>query len=149
MMSKLISIALVFIIVSCSSAPASPTSTPTPDICGPDAMMEYYDTIRDVGRRFDDAETLANNTSRMNLPPVIGDLQAIRRDAEDLIVPDCAKDAQDLLVKYMNSTIDGYLAFMSDEADSTVSSYFKAASNYMNQYSIELEKMIALPTPGG
>ena len=65
-------------------ATATPAYTPTPDPCSPNEIVQYLDAIRDVARRFDDAVELANVTPRASLQPAIADLQAIRRDTEDL-----------------------------------------------------------------
>lgn len=73
----------------------------------------YVGVLGDVIARWDDANTLANSTSRMSLAPQIAVLQGIRREAEALNVPDCATVAHSYLIEYMNQTIDDYMVFMS------------------------------------
>jgi hypothetical protein len=73
----------------------------------------YVGMLGDVVARWDDANTLANSTSRMSLAPQIAVLQGIRREAEALNIPDCATIAHGYLIEYMNQTIDDYVAFMS------------------------------------
>ena len=115
--------------------------TPTPDPCSPTEIDKYLDAIRDVSRRFDDASMLANNTPRMSLPPVISDMQVIRRQAEDLKVPDCAATAKGVLVRYMNAVIDAFTAFLGQESDSAVSAHFDTASTLMDRYLDEMSRL--------
>jgi len=77
----------------------------------------------------------------MSLPPAIADLQTIRREAEDLEVPVCAVSAKNALVTYMNATIDGFIAFLSDEPDTKVNAAFKKANELSKDY---LEAMLKL-----
>ena len=129
-----LSILISFLISSCggTSAPSGPTQTPDP--CSPTEVQKYIDAIDDVERRFDDAYTLANSTARGSLSPVIGELQAIRRDAEDLDVPSCAEKARDNLVIYMDAVIEGFLLFLSNESDEKVGSQFITANTYFKNY---------------
>jgi hypothetical protein len=83
--------------------------------------------------RFDDASSRGQSTSRIALSPVIGEMQEIRRDLGALELPPCAEKALKLSIRYMDRTIDGYLAFLGDEPDTTVESNFDLARNAQNE----------------
>jgi len=136
----LVLVLLSALMAGCSGSPFG-GPTPTPDPCSPSEINKYLDAIRDVSRRFGDAHTLASNTPRMSLPPVISDLQAIRRDAEDLEVPDCAVKAKQALVAYMNAVIDAFTAFLGQEPDSAVSAAFDEASELLAKYLEEMSRL--------
>lgn len=135
------------LINGCSSLSMIGGPTPTPDKCSPQAVGEYYDAINHVGRRFSDALDLADTTPRMNLPSVISDLQAIRRDAEDLDVPPCAEKAKQALVSFMDKSIDGFLAFLGQKPDAVVNAAFDEASKAMDNYLTELLTLEGMITP--
>lgn len=139
----LVSLIILISIAVSSCAGTSPFGGPTqtPDPCSASELVKYAEAIEDVSRRFDDAYNLANNTSRMSLSPVIGDLQEIRRDAQDLDVPRCALDTKTNLVNYMDAIIDAFLAFLAQEPDSVVSGRFSTASNYYGKYLKALGEM--------
>lgn len=63
---------------------------------------------------FSDIEETASVTPRLNLAPLVREMQTTRDAlaAEDW--PECAKEVKTLYGQYMNGMIDGYLAFMAD-----------------------------------
>lgn len=139
-----LSFLLIAIIISGCSGSFGFGPTPTPDPCSPTEIKKYIDSIDDVSRRFDDALQLALSTSRISLSPVVADLQTIRRDAEDLEVPECAIDAKGWLILYIDTTIEAFLNFMAQEPDSQVQSKFKLASQYLLSYQEALAEMQSL-----
>ena len=88
---------------------------------------EYINEVERLLGEWDDANTLANNTSRIALSQPIAGLQEIRRKAENLEVPEDAVKVNRLLVDYMNKTIDGYFVFMTEEKDSKIAIIFDEA----------------------
>lgn len=144
--------------VSCTAA-AEPTSTPTntpiptytpaptrtptpvPVICG-----DLYDEVVDpITRRWDDATDIAFGTSRINLAGPIGTLQEVRRDAEDLDVPECAIGTHELLIEAMQGYIDGFLAFMADDPESTVDRIFNQASDDLDSWGESYAELFNTP----
>ena len=94
--------------------------SPTPIPCGVQAQ-EFVTKVEGLLDDWDDANTLAGQTSRIALSPAIARLQEIRRDVHDLQPPECAGYTQSAFELYMDSVIEGYLLFMSDSPDSQVS----------------------------
>lgn len=68
-----------------------------------------------IERRWNDGIQLAATTPKIALSSPVGNLQAIRRDLEDLTVNECLRDAKTLLIEHMNLAIEGFFAFMRDE----------------------------------
>jgi hypothetical protein len=102
----LLDIILLFAISGCTTLP--PTPAPT---CAQQSVL----FLKDANALFvewDDANALANNTSRIALGPQIANLQAISRRFKAIPAPDCANQAKVDFSKYMDKTLEGYLAFM-------------------------------------
>jgi hypothetical protein len=144
-MKRIAIVAVALFILSACAAPATPAMTPTPDPCSQSEITKYIDTINGVARRFDDAYTLANSTPRMSLPPVISDLQAIRRDTEDLKVPVCADKAKQALVAYMNATIESIRLFMVDDFDSKIDAANADAVKKLEAYKTIMAELVSQP----
>jgi hypothetical protein len=91
----------------------------------------FLDQIQPLARKWDDANKLASQTPRMQLAVQIANLQAVRREAQDLKPPECAKPVHDALVGSMDATIQGFLDFMSQKPDATVQVNFTKANEQM------------------
>jgi hypothetical protein len=94
----------------------------------------FLDQIQPLARKWDDANNLASQTPRMQLAVQIANLQAVRREAQDLKPPECAKPVQDALVGSMDATIQGFLDFMSQKPDTTVQVSFAKANEQMSAF---------------
>lgn len=68
----------------------------------------------DLYAKWKDGVQVAQRTSRIGLAAPVAALQALRRDAEALIVPDCLKRGKANLLEAMKLEIEGFLAFMGD-----------------------------------
>lgn len=112
-----------------------------------DQSEEFFNQIEPLARRWDDANKLANQTPRMQLAAQIANLQAIRRDVQDLKPPECSKPAQTALVGTMDATIQGYVDFLAQKPDSVVQVSFQKASSQMDAYIVALAKAKGLPDP--
>jgi len=119
-----VSLVILFMLASCSNT-----------YCPKDEATSSIDEMMDLSEEWDDAMAVANSTSRIGLTGPIGDLQEIKREAGRMEVPPCLEWAQTRLIKMMEFGIDGFLAFASEEPDSTVTSYF-------NKYGIEMDNFI-------
>lgn len=97
----------------------------------------YVAQVESLLGDWDDANRLASSTSRIALSPAIASLQDIRRKASDLDWgPKCSAAMRQPLLDYMDKTIEGYLAFMADDPDSTVQRIFEEASEKLADYTI-------------
>ena len=89
----------------------------------PEAGIEYEDIntqkedrakLDDIMERWNDASIVASRTSRIALSNVVQDMQALRREADKLVVTPCLTRAQANLLVGMDSELAGYLKFMAD-----------------------------------
>jgi hypothetical protein len=106
--------------------------------CGVQPVKEAMYLLEQTLEKFDDANALASSTSRINLAGPIGDLQSIKRETDALVVPTCLGKSKTLLVKGMQSNIDAFLAFSSQESDTQVSSLL---SNAKQQFALAIQEM--------
>lgn len=79
-----------------------------------DVLQVSLKAADDLYARWKDAKQVAGLTSRISLATPVAALQAIRREAEGLIVPDCLKEGKTNLLEAMKLEIEGFLAFMGD-----------------------------------
>lgn len=106
---------------------------------------EAFVKIQSAAREWDDASKLAGQTPRSALAVQIAALQAVRRKVEDIQTPDCATAMKRALIASMDASIEGYVAFLGQKADSTVQASFKTANDKMAEFSQEVVKMSAVP----
>lgn len=103
----------------------------------------FLDQIQPIARQWDDATALAGQTSRVSLAPQVDKLQAIRRQTQELMPPECAKDVQANLVASMDATIQGFIDFLGQKSDSVVSASFTRAKASMDKFGASIA---ALPS---
>lgn len=101
----------------------------------------WYSEVRGLIQRFDDANTLAQSTPRIQLSSVIADMQSIRREAKDVIALDCTENAHQAMIAYMDQIILAYTKFMAQADDSEITSAFKRASDLLDQFTNEVKKI--------
>ena len=121
-------------------ATATPTPVPTAEACSVQAKT-FVEETELFFAEWDDTNKLAGSTARMSLAPVIAQLQDIRRRVEDVTYPQCASGVRQLMLDYMDGTIEGYLAFLSQESDSTVQARFDEASEAFDQWMAQYTKL--------
>lgn len=105
-------------------------------------LEEYNAAVKPLLEEWDDAVSIANQTPRAGLPNVIPELQGIRRRTENLEIEECFEDAHSFLVKYMDYTIDAFIAFMGQEDDSVVSQKFSMAQTNFETYLLKLNQAV-------
>lgn len=137
-------VVFIFILTACGQADTpqetlAETEDPQPLACSDEELEGYQEAVRDVTRRFDDAVRVADSTARINLSDQVSELQAIRRDAEDVEYPECADEAHRWLVNYMNSTIDAFLAFQSEAPDLELEEAWYVADATYDRYQEALD----------
>jgi hypothetical protein len=85
---------------------------------------------------------LANSTSRMNLTPIIAEMQNIKIEFSEIEPPKKYEDLQNLkklCTEGMDNVIKGFIAFQSQEDDSTTTSYFQIAETRFNDMDVILK----------
>jgi len=140
------------------------TITMTPDLCGSENIKAEVDKVHRHMREFDDASKLAASMPREQLSTPISNLQKIRRDAEDELIPPCLAKLKDYEILHMNSVINTLIAFMGvndplavdcvevqqNTEEELICQSIAIARQQHDQYVLELAKILELPivTPG-
>jgi len=140
------------------------TISPTPDLCASENIKAEVDKVHRHMREFDDAAILASNVPQGQLSDSIAELQRIRREADDELVPACLNNLKTFQINHMNLVIDSLLAFMrasdllafdcidieSNTEEETFCQNITSARQQHDQYVLELAKILELPivTPG-
>jgi hypothetical protein len=139
---------ITLLLTSCGAFKPAPTATPslspTPDVCSSANLPSAVIQVNNLMRQFDDYATLASNTQQSQLVQVIPPLQAIRRAAEDQLVPSCLKDLIGFQLLYMNTTIQTLLAFQSNAKADVTNAGIAQARQYHGQYTLELARLLGL-----
>lgn len=102
------------------------------------AVVEYIDQTLPIIEEFEDALELGFNTSRMNLPAVIKDMQAAKRKWDALEAPEPAEDFKESMSLSMQYNIDAFFAFMSEEDDSVIQKAMEQANDHMEDAATEM-----------
>jgi len=123
---------------------ATPSLSPTPDLCSPANLTSSVTQVNNLMRQFDDYASLASNTQQSQLVSVIPPMQAIRRAAEDQSVPPCLKNLIGYQLLYMNTTIQTLLAFQSNAKAETLNAGIAQARQSHDQYTLELAHLLGL-----
>ena len=131
-----------------TSVPASfvstltPAGSPTPDPCTPTIIPATVGPLNDLMRQFDDYAALASSVVQSQLVQVIPPMQAIRRGAEDLVVPACLADLKRFELSYMDTTLQTLLLFQKPNPNAAVlATGIKQARDYHDQYILELARL--------
>jgi zinc-ribbon domain len=120
----------------------TPTVTPVPtELSCSIQSAEYVTNVRKILSEWNDANDIASSTARISLGPAVSKLQDIRREANSLTYPKCANLAQFYLISHMDKVIQGFLSFMAQESDTTTSGYFNEASDQLNLFFTEFNKI--------
>lgn len=113
-----------------------------PVICSTTDGQKVYGLFDQVSSKWDDERKLAGSTSRVNLPERISVLQSVRREVDKQAWPECAQKAKKHLVKAMDSTIDGFIAFLDkDNPTELVQVDFEIGNSSFLLFKIELDKL--------
>lgn len=108
---------------------------------------EFLAKLQEIAVRWDDANNIAGSSSRISLGPAVATLQEIRREANTLAPPECAKNIQALFVAYMDAAIKYYLSFMAQEPDEEVSTQAEEVKRLQEQFTEEIRKLHAAEEP--
>lgn len=136
---------VVFLSACGNNIPTSaPSATSTPDPCAPENIEVEVQKVHKFMREFDDASSLAASRPREELADAISDLQRIRREAEDQVIPHCLGDLKTYQVSHMNSVINTLVAFMGGSDQQIVDQGIALAREQHDQYTLELARLLGL-----
>ena len=155
---RLVLLALVILLSACGPSAVqiqlpvelnpAPTSTPA---CNPNSVSDFLSMSDKTVRKFDDENTLANDTPRMQLAAEIGELQEIHQEYDGLSAPDCAQTYQHLVSEGMGWVIRGYIDFLADKGWTYTDPDFASAKQKFSDAVSELVNVhltaSGLPTP--
>lgn len=116
--------------------------TPTIDFCAADHIKDGAQAVHRFMRTFDDTAAIASNTGREKLNDPISTLQAVRRQAEDLQVPDCLVSLKNLQLAHMNAVITTLISFVGGSSSDVLNQYIDLARKDRQAYNQELERLI-------
>lgn len=124
-----------------SSSPSQPSGSGSSG-CPDSQRIAFVRGLMDNVEGFSDTMTRADNTPRIALSPVIGEMQAIKRDMAGLSAPTCAKETQRLFVAWMEQEIKTFNMFMSgDYTDGQVSAQSSLATDKLEEAHAALKRL--------
>ena len=143
-------ICLLFISACGNTVAPVPSVTTTPDPCATENIEAEVKKLHNLMREFDDGSSLASGVPASQLADVIPNLQRIRRDTEDLIIPPCLETLKSYAVSHMNTFINTLINLIG-YANGTVSKDvidqgLALARQEHDNYTIELARVLGLPT---
>ena len=124
------------------TATATTAITSTLDLCAPNNIVAQVRKIHNVMRKFDDFVFVANLTAQAQLSPIIIDLQAARRETEDLDIPVCLTTLQVAALNYQNTVIDYLAQFMGGGTKEQINNQIGSSQNLRITYEAELARLI-------
>ena len=129
---------------STNSPAATVEPTETSDPCSLPRLETEVQEVHKHMREFDDASALASSMPREQLSSSIADLQRIRREAEDELVPGCLTKLKEIQVQHMNTVIETLLAFMRGIDQQTLEQGISLARQQHDQYLLEYARVVGL-----
>ena len=132
------------ILTATSPTVESNVPTSTPDPCASENLEQSIKQVNDLMREFTDAYQLASNVAKEQVPPIISDMQRIRRAAEDQRVPACLAELKTHQLAHMNTLIDVMLAFVSGGDASSISEGLTMAQNEYDLYTMEVAGLLGI-----
>jgi hypothetical protein len=135
-----------------------PTEIYTPlssDACAPENLPAEVERVNQYMRAFDDWSNIALNTPKQGLSDVIANLQSIRRQAQDLPIPECVSQLKQIQLQHMETVINTLLTFLSGSDSVLVSQGIALARSQHDQYNAEYARLLGItlvpegaPLPG-
>jgi hypothetical protein len=108
-------------------------------------MQSTVKPANDLLREFDDYAALASNVVQSELVKVVPPMQAVRRSAQDLVVPGCLQELKRLELAYMGATLQTLLEFQKPSPNTgAIAVGIQRARDYHDQYTIELARLLGV-----
>ncbi|MBE7535434.1 MAG: hypothetical protein HS124_06860 [Anaerolineales bacterium] len=102
--------------------------------CGKRKVEQAVIQMDDLLNKWIDAENIAGSSPRISLASPISNLQSVRTELSNLEVPVCMEAPKSELLLGMETSIQGYIAFLGQESDYTVSTYFDEAATHIKNF---------------
>ncbi len=135
-------ISILVIILSIVLSGCEKTVDEVTDPCAADAVAEAMKPITWQMHKFDDTTGVAGITPQQSLVVPVLELQKIRRDLEELEVPECLLTLQQAGINYMNSAITYLGMFMASVAQENVQSAITSSQNLRLVYESERARLL-------
>ena len=110
--------------------------------CGVNRVKESGLALADQFDAYHDAYDIAASTSRIALAGPVLQLQQVKRDTELIAVPACMEGAKNELVLTIDTSIEAFLAFMSQD-DVGVDFYMDQSTSHLAEFRTQLEAVEA------
>ena len=94
--------------------------------------QDFIKEFKNIKNTFDDKFELAGSTSRINLTPVISDMQDLKRELSKLEPPEKCPELSDIKEYYlggMDTAITAYMMFQLEEDDLKILSKINSATS--------------------
>lgn len=121
-----------------------PEVSATLDSCAPENISSEIEQVHSLMREFDDASLLASNTPLAQMNPSIGDLQRIRRAAQDQPAPACLVSLKQFQLAHMLTVINTMLGFLSGADAEAINQNIVLARQQHDQYTLEMAGLLGL-----
>jgi len=104
-------------------------------------VRAYSQQIDPITAQWGTATQRADNAPPAGLAPEIENLQAIRRQADSVVAPDCARDAHSMLTQSMDMQIRGYQDTLANKPTTTVRQEFSDAARAFANFESEIRRL--------
>ena len=111
--------------------------------CGTKSVQDAFKALDEKNTNYQDALEIARNTPLDSLAPMIAGLQERKRSAQRLQVPSCTEAARGNLLRSMEASNSAVLAIFDEESSTVVDEKFGIASGYLDDYSIEADRVLS------
>lgn len=103
-------------------------------------VEKYIESVTPYLAKWSEAVQLAKSAPRVALTPRIEDLQAIRDEVAGMDVQSCLQEDHKLLLQAMDDQISGFISFLRQEPEATVSAHFDSSDANLEKWKDALRK---------
>jgi len=141
-----ISVAMLFVLSSCSGKPPF-VASPTPDPCPLEQIKQFLEAAEGLEYSFNLAAQRADNTADEDLEPIIKEMQVLETKVKAIDPPPCALKAKSALAYYMETLIQGYFRLyfqgigLPSQSDRTADDIFTLATSQLEYYETKKDEL--------
>jgi len=141
-MKKYTVLVIMVLILGLTITSCQKTLPNSADSCSQNAVQSYYDDYSKILSSWEDADKVAGATGRISLGPIILTMQSVKRELDFSTPPTCLEAGVGKVVLGMESSIDGYIAFMKESDNGVIADYFSNGSKLMSTGNGDIEKTL-------